>query len=147
MVGVDVVERDLARVPDDVESGGGSGGDEVAGDLGLAVGGDVLAGRPGDVDRDDVAVADQRQPVVEQPLRLQPRVEAEAREQVGECRFEDAGADARLDPRLARAFDDDAGDLGLPQRMAEEQPGGPGTDDGDLGFHPANCFSSASSTR
>ncbi len=145
MVAVDVVEGDVAGLPHDIEARGRGGGDQVAGDLGLAIGGDTLAGRAEDVDRDDVAVADEDQPVVRQAFRPAACVEPQAGEQVGHRRLEDAGADARLDPCLAGPLDDRRGDTRLAQRVAEEQPRRAGPDDRDLRLH--SCRSSASRTR
>jgi hypothetical protein len=43
-------------------------------------------------------------------------------------------------PRLS--LDDQAIDPLGAQQMAEQQPGGAATDDGDLGLHADSCFSS-----
>ena len=52
--------------------------------------------------------------------------------------LDQAGADAVLDIVAAAVLDDDGFDAGEMQQMRQHRPGGPGSDDADLGAHREN---------
>ena len=75
---------------------------------------------------------------LDQPFGLEPRVEAEPFHQPDGDLFQHPGADAREDVIGRLALNHRAVDPFGPQQVAKEQARGPGTNDGNLGFHGTN---------
>jgi hypothetical protein len=146
-IAVDPVDRDVARLEDDLEPARGSRVDQVAGDFGLAIDGDVSTSQRGDVDADDAVVGGEVEAVLDHALGVEALIDAEFVEQVGRDGLEHPGANAVVDMGAGLAFDDDAVDSRRAQLVPEQQPRRAGADDRDLGLHEASCFSSWSSTR
>ena len=66
-------------------------------------------------------------------------IDAEPHEETGGRVLEDTRPDPALDVRPALPLDDQGVDAGLPQQVAEHEPGRAGTDDGDLGLHAVDA--------
>jgi hypothetical protein len=108
---------------------------EVAGDLGLAVHHHGLAGEGAKVDAmAHAAVADLRA-VVDEPLAVHAGPDPGLIEQGDRTLLDDAGADAAEHVIGALRLEDDVVDARLEQKLAEQEAGRPGTDDGNLGPH------------
>ena len=110
---------------------------QVAGQLGLAVDHDLLAGQLGDVDADQPLAVGEVEAVVRQALGLEPRIEPEPLHQRDGDLLEHAGADAAEHVIGRLPLEHHALDALGAQQVAEQQPGGPGADDADLGLHAA----------
>ena len=109
--------------------------DEVAGQLGLPVDGDMLAGQRLEIDAMAVAGEGEREAVVAKRLGRQALSRAGLGQHVDRSLLQHAGAHARQDVGAARPVDDDGVDARSAQQLAQQQAGGPAADDGDLGAH------------
>ena len=67
---------------------------------------------------------------------MQALADARVGEEVDRALLEQPGAHALLDVLAAAALEHDRLDALAVQQVAEQQPGGAGADDGDLGAHP-----------
>ena len=81
------------------------------------------------------AVEQQLDAAVRQALGVHAGADAGFVEQVDRNLFQHAGADAAQHVVRRVRFEDDGVDVGLVQQLAEDQSGGAGADDGDLGSH------------
>ena len=79
----------------------------------------------------------QEDPVVLQPLALEPAADAGLDEQVDGALLEHPGPDPRLDVVAGASLDDDAVDACPGEQLRQQQTGGARADDGDLGTHGA----------
>ena len=82
-----------------------------------------------------LAVELELDPVVDDPLALQPLADAGRDEQVDRALLEHPGADPLLDVLAAAALEHDRLDPRLLEQAAERQAGRAGADDPDLGAH------------
>ena len=73
------------------------------------------------------------------PLAVQPLADAVLGQDVDGAVLDDAGADPRLDVLARPVLDDDRLDAVLGEDLGEEESGGTGADDGDLGAHAGNA--------
>ena len=142
MIGVDIVQRQIARLEHDVQVALGCCGDQVAGQLGLAIDHHVPPDQRIEIDPDQPLAIGEVEPALDHAFRVHPRIDAEAAHQPDRDRFQHAGADAAFDIAARLALEDDAFDPLGAQDVAEQQPGRPRTDDGDLGLHARDCLSS-----
>ncbi len=132
-----IVDGEVARLADDLQPSAWCGGEQVAGDLGLAIDGDVAAGERLEVDADQPVVGGQVEAVLYQPLGVYPHVDAQPAHQTRRHRLQHAGADAPLDIGLRLTLDDHRVDAFRLEQMAEQQPRRSGADDDDLTRHAA----------
>ena len=85
--------------------------------------------------------------VVDEPFSLEPLPHADLRQQVDGALLEHPGADALLDVLAASVLEDDRVDGLEMEKVRQNEPGGTGTDDPDLGaLAPQPQISSAVST-
>ena len=89
-----------------------------------------------------LAVELQVDAAVHDPLAPQPLRHTRPLEQVDGSLLEHAGADARLDVLAAAVLEHDRLDPGPVQQRSEDEPGGAGADDRDLGAQPRHDSSS-----
>jgi hypothetical protein len=108
---------------------------QVVRDLGLAVDHGALAGQPEQVDAMALAAKAHLEVVVRQAFGAQARVGAGLGQQVHRDLLQHAGADAAEHVLGAALLDDDVGNAVLVQQHAQQQPGGAGADDRNLGLH------------
>ena len=94
-VALDVVQRHVGRLVDDLESPLGCRLHEVAGELGLAVHHHLLAGEAGNVDPDQPLAVGEVEAVVRQALAVHALGQAEPVHQAGGHGLEHAGPDPR----------------------------------------------------
>jgi hypothetical protein len=129
------VQADVLGLVDDRRAGGLVRVHQVVLDLGLAVDGDGLAGQRLEIDAPALAVEGQLDAVVDQPLAIEPRADADLVEQIDGALLEQAGADAGAQV-LGRAP--------APARLRRCRPARaaapaaarrPASDDPDLGAH------------
>jgi hypothetical protein len=97
------VERDVLGLIDHRQTAVRRGFHQVAGQLGLAIDHDVLAGQFGDVDADQPVAIGEVEALFDQPLGVHALVDAQPLHQVGGHRFQHTGADP--DSRHNRATD------------------------------------------
>jgi hypothetical protein len=137
------VQADVGRLVDGGQAGGGARIHQVARHLGLAVGGDHLAaGEVVDRDRVPLAAEHQLDGVVDDAVAVHAVAHARLVHQVHGHLLQDAGADAAQHVVAGLPLQDDVVDAGLVQQLAEQEAGGAGADDGDLGAH--GCVSALS---
>ena len=150
MRAIDAMQREIGRLEHDLELALRRGGDQVAGQLGLAIDDNGLAGQRLDIDADHLVPIGEVEAVLDHGLAVHPFVQPQPVHEVGGHRLEHPCADAALDMIAARAFEQHAIDAFRLEQMAEQQPGGARSDDRDLGAargHASNCCSSSPSTR
>ena len=105
-------------------------------DFGLAVDHDGFSTCQGmQVDAVTLALEQQFDAVVLQPLLVHARVHATFVEQIGGDLFEHAGSDAAEHISRALPLDDDVVDACLEQQLAKQQACWAGADDRNLGSH------------
>src|SRR5690606_19313247 len=109
---------------------------EVIRKLGLAVDGDTLAARQArEVDAPASAVGEQLEAVVDEPFAMQALADAGLVEEVDRHLLQHAGTNAAEHVLARLSLEDDGVDAGPMQQLSKQEPGGPCTDDGDLGSH------------
>jgi hypothetical protein len=123
-------ERQPARDP---------GRDQVLDDLGLPVDHDRAARQLPKRHPVALAVELELDPVVHDPLALEPRADAELAQQVGVSLLDHAGADALLAVLAAPRLDDDGVDPLVLEDACECEPRRPRPDDADLGSHASSA--------
>ena len=119
--------------------------DQVLDELGLAV--DHDRAPVGEVaQRDPVALAGELEldPVVDEPLALQPLAGARLHEEVDDRLLDDPCTDTRLDVLAAPVFEDHRVDALELEEVAEREPGRAGADDPDLRASAAQAAPSSS---
>src|SRR5262249_33700427 len=105
-------------------------------DLLLAVDGDRATARElGERNAVRPTVETQLDAVVDETLAVEPVGEVELAEEVDGALLEDAGADAGLDVVARAVLEDDGVDAAAGEGMSEDEAGGAGADDRDLGTH------------
>ena len=134
-VGGKVVHRDVGGLEQDRLAGGEAGGDQVLHHLVLAVDGDVPAGEGGEVDPVVAAGEAQVHAVVRQALAPQAVADAGGDQQVLDAVFQHAGADAVFHVLARAGFQHHRLDAAQVQQVGEQQAGGTGADDANLGAH------------
>ena len=135
-VAVKVVNADLARLVHRDQASSRAGGHQVAGDFGLAVGGDNLAaGETMHVNRMPFPGKYQFDTVVHDAFGFDAVAHTHVDQHVHRCLLQNPGADAAQNVVRALALDDDVVNAGLVQQCAQEQTCRAGTDDGNLCWH------------
>jgi hypothetical protein len=136
-VGGDVVHRGVTDVEEQLLAVGEPCRDEVLDDLGLPVDPHRPAAQRGEVEVVPLPRPLQVDPVVAQALAGHPLPDAGLGEDVDRTLLEDAGPDPRLDVRPGPVLQDDRLDAAPREQLAQRQAGRAGSDDRDLGAHPA----------
>ena len=136
------MQCDFGSFPDDVETSVRRRTDQVLGKLGLSVDDHLLPGELVDLDADQALAIGEVEACLHQPFAIHPRREPELLHQVGRDAFQHAGADPSLHMFTGLPLDDDGVDARLAQQMPEQEPGGPGANNGDLCPHPNSLFDS-----
>ena len=131
-IALDVVDRDVGRLPDDRAVAGEARGDQVPRHLGLAIDGDGLARQLAEVDAQAPAAGGDLDAVMHQPVAMQPLGDAGLFQQADRALLQHAGANARLDIVARPGFQDHAVDAVQLQQAGEQEPCRPGADDADL---------------
>ena len=131
--GLDVVNADICRFPDDRAASGEASGDQVPCHLGLAVDGDGLAGQRAEVDANAPAANGNLGAVMHQPFAMQALGDACLFQQRNRSLLQHAGANAGLDVVARPRFQNDALDAMDLQQAGEQKPCRPGSDDAHLG--------------
>jgi hypothetical protein len=143
LAAVEVVQAHVRCLVDRGRPCARAGFHQVARQFGLAVGGDHLAAGEA-VHVDGVPRPEhQLDAVVDDAFAVTRSADAGFAQQVHGDLLQDAGADAAQHVVAALALDDDVVDAGLVQQLAEQQAGGAGADDRDLGAH-GGCLLSPS---
>ena len=132
-VGLEVVDADPLDLEQKRQPAPEPCGDQVLDHLGLAVDDDrASAGQLAERDAVALSVELQLDPVVDDPLALQPVADAGAHEQVDGALLEHAGADAVLDVVAAPVLEHNRLDPFQLEQPRERQARRPGADDPDL---------------
>ena len=140
-VALEIVDAHVFGLEDDLAAGGEPGGDQVLGDLGLAVDGHGLAGERSEVDPVALAAEAELDAFVDQPEPAHPLADLRLLEQIDRALLEHAGADPPLDVLPAAPLQDDGLDALKMQELREQQARRPGPHDANLRAHP--CGSSS----
>ena len=120
---------------------GGAGGHQVAGDFGLAVDHHRLAaGQRLEVDVGQLTVQRQLEAIMHQAFGIHALAHARLAQQVDHALFQHPGADTALYVVGTLALQDQGLDTGVVQQLAEQESGGTGADNGDLGFQGFHYF-------
>ena len=147
-LGLEVVHRDVRDLEVEGQTRLEAKADQVLDELGLAV--DHDRAPVGEVaQRDPVALARELEldPVVDEPLALQPLARACLHEEVDDRLLDHPGADARLDVLAAAVFEDHRLDALELEEVAEREPGRAGADDAHLRARAAHPSPFSSRTR
>ena len=131
--GLDVVNADICRFPDNRAVSGQASGDQVLCHLGLAVDGDGLAGQFAEVDANAPAANGDLGAVMHQPFAVQAPGDACLFQQRNRSLLQHACANASLDIVERPRFQNDALDAMDLQQAGEQKPCRPGSDDAHLG--------------
>src|ERR1700741_3931030 len=105
--GLDVMDADIRRFPDDHAGSGEAGGNQVSRYLGLAVDGDRLSGQRVEVDANAPAANGNLGAVMHQPFAVQAFGYPRLFQQRDRSWLQDAGANAGLDIVAGARFQDD----------------------------------------
>lgn len=108
---------------------------QVAGDLGLTVNDDSLAGQVCNVDTDQSFTIGQVETHFDQPFGFEARVQPQPLHQADSDLFEHASANAGEDMFAGLAFDHEAINTLGPQQVTKQQACRASTDNGNLRFH------------
>jgi hypothetical protein len=136
-LGGEVVHGGLADLELQRQAGGEPGPDQVLDHLGLGPDPHAATGELVEVDVLALPVELQVDAAVLDPLGVHPGGQPELTQQLGDVVLEHPGPLAGLDVGTAAVLDDHRVDPGPGEKLAQQQPGGPGADDADLGpGHP-----------
>jgi len=103
-----IMQRNLLRLPDDLQPTLGCGLDQIAGKLCLPIDDDMLARQRGDLDPDDALAVSEVEAFLHHAVRIEAGIHAKPMEQVGRHRLEHARADPAFDMLARLPFEDDA---------------------------------------
>ena len=106
---------------------------EIPGHLGLAVDRDALSAEIGKIDPMILPVEGKGKAVMRQAFLMKTSARARFVDQADRALLEHAGPDAAKNVIAPNAIEDDRLDTMTEQELAEQQAGGPGADDDDLG--------------
>src|SRR5271166_3767155 len=112
---------------------------QVAGDLGLAVNGDGLAGQLAEIDALPPSAKADLDAVMNETLAMKPVADAGAVEQTDRPVLDQAGANTAQHIFAAALLENDVGDAVDLKQLPEEQAGRAGADDRDLGAHVSSA--------
>ncbi len=141
-VGLQAVDRDVLDLEADVAAVAFADGDQVLDDLLLAVDRDrPPAGQRAQVDAVALAVEAQLDPVVDEPLAVQPVAQAGVGQQLDRALLEHPGAHPLLHVLAAARLEHDRPDPLEVEEVRQEQAGRPGPDDSDLCPHLSEALS------
>ena len=134
-VAADSVNRDVVDLEPDVAAGLEARRDEVLDDLLLAVHDDAAPGELGEVDAVPRPREAQLGAVVRHALGIHALADAGFAQRVGGAVLEYARAHPRLDVVATASLEHDRVDALQVQELGQQQAGGTGADDHDLGAH------------
>ena len=131
--GIEIGHGDVCDFEEERAAEGEALVDEIPDDFALGIDGDGAAGERGKIDAVRAAGEAQVDAVMHQTFALHSCAHAHFGKQIDGVLLEQAGADALLTIFAAAGFEDDGFDAGKMQQMREDESGGTGSDDADLG--------------
>src|SRR5262245_5258307 len=134
----DVVDTHVVRLEQNCAAVGKSTRDQIFYDFLLAVDGHAFADEIAEIDVVQGAAECEIDAIMEHAFVLHAIADAGFDEQVARPLLDQSGTDAALDIVAAAILQDHTVDAHAVEQMREHQPGGPGTDNPDLGAHLAS---------